>query len=80
MPTCSIFDKIVINNPKFLEEYADHMDAVDGTYEWKRLSNADISYVTPEEGKRLSELRRKRREEQKMKEEGKEHGEQDSSL
>jgi len=62
MATCSIFDKIVINNPQFLEEYADHMDAVDGTYEWKRLSNADISYATPEESKRMAELRRKRRE------------------
>ena len=62
MPTCSIFDKIVINNPKFLEEYVDHMDAVDGSYEWKRLGNADISYATPEESKRMAELRRKRRE------------------
>ena len=62
MATCSIFDKIVINNPKFLEEYVDHMDAVDGSYEWKRLGNADISYATPEESKRMAELRRKRRE------------------
>ena len=62
MPTCSIFDKIVINNPKFLEEYLKHMEAVDGSYEWKRLGNADISYATPEESKRMAELRRKRRE------------------
>ncbi len=62
MPTCSIFDKIVINNPHFLEEYVDHMDKADGSYEWKRLGNADISYVTPEERRRMSELRRKRRE------------------
>ncbi len=52
MATCSIFDKIVINNPKFLEEYVDHMDAVDGSYEWKRRTNADIKILTPEEGKR----------------------------
>ena len=62
MATCSIFDKIVINNPHFLEEYVDHMDKADGSYEWKRLGTADISYVTPEERKKMSELRRKRRE------------------
>ncbi len=61
MATCSIFDKIVINNPKFLEEYADHMDAVDGSYEWKRLGTAEIKILTPEEGKRLASLRRERR-------------------
>ncbi len=41
MATCSIFDKIVINNPHFLEEYVNHMDAADGSYEWKRLGNAE---------------------------------------
>lgn len=62
MATCSIFDKIVINNPKFLEEYVDHMDAVDGSYDWKRRTNANIRILTPEEGRRLSELRRENRE------------------
>ena len=62
MATCSIFDKIVINNPHFLEEYVDHMDKADGSYEWKRLGNAEIKILTPEEGARLSELRKKRRE------------------
>lgn len=65
MATCSIFDKIVINNPKFLEEYVDHMDAVDGSYEWKRLGNADISYATPEDIDRIWKLRRERRERNK---------------
>ncbi len=49
MATCSIFDKIVINNPKFLEEYLEHMEAVDGTYKWKRLGNAEIKIATPED-------------------------------
>ncbi len=47
MATCSIFDKIVINNPHFLEEYVNHMDAADGSYEWKRLGNAEIKIATP---------------------------------
>jgi hypothetical protein len=49
MATCSIFDKIVINNPHFLEEYVDCMDKSDGSYEWKRLENADIKIATPED-------------------------------
>ena len=61
MATCSIFDKIVINNPHFLEEYVDWMDKADGSHEWKRLGNADIKILTLEEGARLSELRRKKR-------------------
>ncbi len=62
MATCSIFDKIVINNPKFLEEYADHMDAVDGSYEWKRRTNANIKIATPEDIDRIWKLRRERSE------------------
>ena len=80
MPTCSIFDNITINNPKFIEMYVDHMDAVGGSYEWKRLGNADISYATPEESKRMAELRRKRREKQKINEAGEENEKQDSHL
>ncbi len=80
MPTCSIFDDITINNPAFIEMYVDHMDAKDGESTFVRRTNSNIRILTPEEGKRLSELRKKRREEQKMKEEGKEHGEQDTRL
>ncbi len=49
MATCSIFDKIVINNPKFLEEYLEHMEAVDGSYEWKRRTNDNIKIATSED-------------------------------
>ncbi len=62
MATCSIFDKIVINNPKFLEEYLEHMEAVDGTYEWKRLGNAEIKIATPEDIERIWKIRREKRE------------------
>lgn len=62
MATCSIFDKIVINNPKFLEEYVDHMDAADGSYEWKKHSNAEIKIATPEDIDRIWKLRRERKE------------------
>ncbi len=62
MATCSIFDKIVINNPKFLEEYADHMDAVDGSYEWKRLGNADIKIATSDDCDRFWMLHKERKE------------------
>ena len=61
MATCSIFDKIVINNPHFLEEYVDHMDKADGTYEWKRLGNADIKIATPEDIDRIWKIRRERK-------------------
>ena len=61
MATCSIFDKIVINNPHFLEEYVDRMDKADGTYEWKRLGNADIKIATPEDIDRIWKIRRERK-------------------
>ena len=61
MATCSIFDKIVINNPHFLEEYVDHMDKADGSYEWKRLGNADIKIATPEDIDRIWKIRRERK-------------------
>ncbi len=62
MATCSIFDKIVINNPKFLEEYVDHMDAVDGSYEWKRRTNANIKIATPEDCDKFWKLHEGRKE------------------
>ena len=61
MATCSIFDKIVINNPHFLEEYVDRMDKADGSYEWKRLGNADIKIATPEDIDRIWKIRRERK-------------------
>ena len=62
MATYSIFDNITINNPKFIEMYVDHMDSKTGESTFVRRTNSDISYVTPEERRRMSELRRKRRE------------------
>ena len=62
MATCSIFDKIVINNPHFLEEYVDHMDKADGTYEWKRLGNADIKIDTPEDIDKFWQIHRTKKE------------------
>ncbi len=62
MATCSIFDNITINNPKFIEMYVDHMDAKDGKSSFVRRTNSNIKILTPEEGRRLSELRKKNRE------------------
>ena len=59
MATCSIFDNITINNPKFLEEYVDHMDAADGSYRFVRRTDSNIRILNREEGRKLSELRRK---------------------
>ena len=71
MATCSIFDNITINNPKFIEMYVDHMDAKDGKSSFKPR-NPNIKVATSEDIDRIWELRRKRREEQK-KETGEEH-------
>ena len=62
MATCSIFDKIVINNPHFLEEYVNHMDKADGSYEWKRLENADIKIATPEDIDKFWQIHRTKKE------------------
>lgn len=62
MPTCSIFDNITINYPEFIEMYVDHMDRKDGKSSFVRRTNSNIKILTPEEGKKLSELRRKNRE------------------
>lgn len=61
MATCSIFDNITINNPKFIEMYVDHMDAKNGESSFKPR-NPKVKIVTPEEGRRLSALRKKNRE------------------
>ncbi len=61
MPTCSIFDNITINNPKFIEMYADHMDAKDGKSSFKPR-NPNIKIATPEDVERLWKLRKERRE------------------
>lgn len=78
MPTCSIFDDITINNPAFIEMYVDHMDAKNGESSFKSR-NSNIKIATSKDIDRIWALRRKRREELKLKE-GEEHGEQNSSL
>ncbi len=61
MATCSIFDNITINNPKFIEMYVNHMDAKDGKSSFKPR-NPDIKIATPEDVERLWKLRTERRE------------------
>ncbi len=62
MATCSIFDNITISNPKFLEEYVNHMDAADGSFRRKRLSNAEIKIATPEDCDKFWQIHRTKKE------------------
>ncbi len=61
MAISSILEHITINNPHFMEMYADYMDASTGMSGLKRLSDAEIEIADKEESRRLSELRRKKR-------------------
>ena len=59
MATSSILEHITINNPHFMEMYADHIDASTGISEFKRRTSSNIIIGDEKDWERLSELRRK---------------------
>ena len=61
MATSSILENIRIDNPKFIEQYVNAMDAFTGASRFKKRTKTRIVAADPAESKRLSELRQKRR-------------------
>ena len=58
MATSSILEHITINNPHFMEMYADHMDASAGVSTLKRRTKTKIVLADREECRRMAEIRR----------------------
>ena len=61
MATSSILENIKIDNPKFIEQYVDAMDASTGASKFQKRTKNRIVVADAAESKRLSELRQKRR-------------------
>ena len=60
MALSSILENIKIDNPKFIEQYVDAMDASTGASKFKKRTDTMIVVADTGESKRLSELRRRR--------------------
>lgn len=61
MATSSILENIKIDNPKFIEQYVDAMDASTSASKFQKRTKTKIVVADAVESKRLSELRQKRR-------------------
>lgn len=61
MATSSILENIKIDNPKFIEQYVDAMDASTGESKFQKRTKATIVIADAAESERLCELRKKRR-------------------
>ena len=61
MATSSILENIKIDNPQFIEQFVDAMDASTGESKFQKRTKATIIIADAAESKRLSELRKKRR-------------------
>ncbi len=57
----SILENIMIDNPIFIEQYVDAMDASTGASKFQKRTVATIVVADAAESKRLSEFRKKRR-------------------
>ena len=61
MATSTIFEHIKIRNSEFIEKYVDAMEASAGVSGVQKRTNATIVVADDADGRRLSELRRKKR-------------------
>ena len=61
MATSSILENIRIDNSEFIEKYVDAMETSAGVSGVQKRTNATIVVADDADGKRLSELRRKKR-------------------
>ena len=61
MATSSILENIKIDNPNFIEQFVDAMDASDGSSKFQKRTKTEIIIADAAESRALSELRQKRR-------------------
>lgn len=57
MATSSILEHITINNPHFMEMYADHMESSTGVSKLQRRTKSEIVLADREECRRMAEVR-----------------------